>query len=164
MGALLTYPDNTVQHAGIILGTRGTADHVMRGFPADSDGYYGSLRHAREVSAVTGACMMIRKSVFNRVGGFNEHYATHYQDVDLCCELLKHGYRNIVVPQARLLHHESASRKTYYDWVDRFLLLDRHHDLIGKGDKYYNRHLNIEKGDYSFEGRCEEKNTLRVIQ
>ena len=153
-----------MQHAGIILGTRGTADHVMRGFPADCDGYYGSLRHAREVSAVTGACMMIRKSVFDRVGGFNEHYATHYQDVDLCCELLKHGYRNIVVPQVRLLHHESASRKTYYDLIDRFLLLDRHHDLNAKGDKYYNRHLSIEKGDYSFEGRCEEKNTLRVIQ
>jgi GT2 family glycosyltransferase len=148
-GALLAYEDKTVQHAGVALGMRGTADHVMRRFPIDVDGYAGSLVCAREVSAVTGACLMTRKALFNEVGGFNEHFFTAYQDVDLCLRLRARGLRIIATPQALLFHHESTSRQKYYDMIDRMLLLDLWESAIDRGDPYYNRNLDLERGDYS---------------
>jgi GT2 family glycosyltransferase len=149
VGGLLLYPDGTVQHAGVALGVRGTADHVMRRFPCDVDGYAGSLRCAREVTAVTAACMMIRKAAFGEAGGFNEHYFTAYQDVDLCLRLRGLGLRMIYTPEAKLVHHESQSRRNYYDMVDRTLLLDQWENQISKGDPYYNRNLDLERGDYT---------------
>jgi GT2 family glycosyltransferase/ribosomal protein L29 len=148
-GALLVYDDRTVQHAGVALGMRGTADHVMRRFPIDVDGYAGSLICAREVSAVTGACLMIDKQLFEEAGGFNPHFFTAYQDVDLCLRLRERGLRIIYTPQALLLHHESVSRQSYYDMIDRMLLLDLWEDVIERGDPYYNRNLDLERGDYS---------------
>jgi GT2 family glycosyltransferase len=148
-GALLAYEDQTVQHAGVALGMRGTADHTMRRFPRDVDGYAGSLVCAREVSAVTGACLMIRKALFDEIGGFNPHFFTAYQDVDLCLRLRARGLRVIYTPQALLLHHESISRQSYYDMVDRMLLLDLWEAVIEQGDPYYNRNLDLERGDYS---------------
>jgi GT2 family glycosyltransferase len=148
-GALLLHDNGAVQHAGVVLGMRGTADHAMRGFRAKSDGYAGSLSCAREVSAVTAACMMMRKSLFEGVGRFNEHFFTIYQDVDLCLRLRQRGLRIIWTPEALLLHHESLSRQAYYDFVDRYLLLDQWEDTIRDGDPYYNRNLNAERGDYS---------------
>jgi GT2 family glycosyltransferase len=148
-GALLAYEDQTVQHAGVALGMRGTADHTMRGFPIDTDGYAGSLACAREVSAVTGACLMIRKTLFEEIGGFNEHFFTAYQDVDLCLRLRARGLRLICTPQALLLHHESVSRQTYYDMIDRTLLLDQWEHVIEGGDPYYNPNLDLQRGDYS---------------
>jgi O-antigen biosynthesis protein len=148
-GALLLYQDQTVQHAGVALGMRGTADHVMRGFANGGDGYAGSLTCAREVSALTAACLMIRKTLFDEIGGFNEHFFTAYQDVDLCLRLRARGLRLIYTPQAVAVHHESVSRKRYYDMIDRNLLLDRWEELIEQGDPYYNPNLNLERGDYS---------------
>jgi GT2 family glycosyltransferase/glycosyltransferase involved in cell wall biosynthesis len=149
VGALLLYENRTVQHAGVVLGIRGTADHALRGFPCDADGYAGNLACAREVSAVTAACSMMRKSLFLEVGGFNEHFFTAYQDVDLCLRLGDRGLRIIYTPRAVVLHHEWASRKTYYDMVDRMLLLDRWERVIERGDPYYNPNLALESGDYS---------------
>jgi GT2 family glycosyltransferase len=149
VGALLVYEDRTVQHAGVALGMRGTADHIMRDFPIGVDGYAGSLVCAREVSALTAACLMIRKSLFCELGGFSEHFFTAYQDVDLCLRLRDRDLRIIYTPQAVVLHHEWTSRKTYYDMVDRTLLLDRWEDVIERGDPYYNPNLDLERGDYS---------------
>ena len=148
-GGLLVYEDRTVQHAGVALGMRGTADHTMRGFPMAVDGYAGSLACAREVSAVTGACLMIRKSLFDEIGGFNEHFFTAYQDVDLCLRLRDRGLRIIYSPRALAVHHESVSRRTFYDMIDRMLLLDLWETVIDRGDPYYNPNLNLERGDYS---------------
>jgi GT2 family glycosyltransferase len=148
-GALLAYEDRTVQHAGVALGIRGTADHTMRRFPLDVDGYAGSLVCAREVSAVTGACLMIRTTLFEEVGGLNEHFFTAYQDVDLCLRLRARGLRVICTPRALLLHRESISRQSYYDMIDRMLLLDQWEEVIERGDPYYNPNLNLERGDYS---------------
>jgi GT2 family glycosyltransferase len=154
-GALLTYEDDTVQHAGVVLGMRGTADHVMRGFPIEVDGYAGNLACAREVSVVTAACLMIRASLFRDVGGFNPHFFTAYQDVDLCLRLRARGLRIIWTPQARLLHDEFVSRpQSYYDMVDRMLLLDQWEEVIESGDPYYNPHLDLERGDYSLRARA----------
>ena len=149
-GALLTYEDRTVQHAGVILGMRGTADHAMRGFPMTVDGYAGNLACAREVSVVTAACLMTRASVFREIGGFNPHYFTAYQDVDLCLRLRARGLRVIWTPRACLLHDEFVSRpQSYYDMVDRMLLLDQWEEVIEDGDPYYNQNLDLERGDYS---------------
>jgi GT2 family glycosyltransferase len=148
-GALLTYENGTVQHAGVALGMRGTADHVMRGFPIEADGYAGNLACAREVSVITGACLMIRAPLFREIGGFNPHYFTAYQDVDLCLRLRARGLRVICTPRARLLHDEFVSRpQSYYDMVDRMLLLDQWEDVIERGDPYYNPNLDLERGDY----------------
>ncbi len=152
VGGLLLFPDRTVQHAGVVMGFRGTADHVMRDFPADGDGYAGSLCCAREVSAVTAACLMIKRSDFEKIGGFSEHFFTHYQDVDLCLKLVAAGKTNIFTPRAVLTHYESKTRKAYYDWGDRLLLLDQFQDYIEAGDRYYNPNFDLNKHDYSLRG------------
>ena len=102
VGPMLLYPDGTVQHAGIALGIRGTADHVMRGVDAGSDGYFGALSCTREVSGVTFACAMVRKAVYLNLGGLNELYSTHYQDVDFCLRILSIGNKILYTPRARL--------------------------------------------------------------
>ena len=149
VGCLLLYPNRSIQHAGVVLGCRGTADHVSRGWPGDSDGYAGSVSCAREVSAVTAACMMMRRDLYEKLGGFNQHFFTAYQDVDLCLTLRSQNKRIIFTPHARFVHHESLSRGKEYDFVDRFLLLDLWGALINKGDPYYSPQFNVQKLDYS---------------
>lgn len=148
VGAMLLYSDRTVQHAGVILGPRGTADHLMRGFPSGTDGYAGSLLCAREASAVTAACLLMKRSDFAAIGGFSEHYFTHYQDVELCLRLRRLGRRNIFTPSAELIHHESKTRKSYYDFVDYTLLLDQWQTEIENGDPYYNPNFDLARTDY----------------
>ena len=147
-GALLTYADGTVQHAGIILGPRGTADHVMRGFPADGDGYMGSLACTREVTAVTAAAAMISRRKFMLVGGLCERFHRHYDDLDFCLRLRSRGWRNLCVASARLVHYESRSRGLKYDFTDRVLLLDRWESVIDQGDAYYSRNFDRDSTDY----------------
>lgn len=148
VGALLLYANQTIQHAGVILGCRGIADHVSRGAPADSDGYAGSVSCAREVSAVTAACMMMKRDLFDEVLGFDEHFFTAYQDVDLCMKIRAKGKRIIYTPSARLIHHESLSRGTYYDMVDHFLLLDTWQTEFAAGDPYYNPNFDLAGCNY----------------
>jgi GT2 family glycosyltransferase len=148
VGPLLTYPEGTVQHAGVVLGFRGTADHVMRGVPADVDGYAGSLACTHEVSAVTGACLMTCRETYIESGGLSEYYATHYQDVDFCLRLRKRGLRILFTPRTRLIHHEGVSRGSEYDILDRALLLDRWKAVIDRGDPYYNPNFSLETTDY----------------
>jgi GT2 family glycosyltransferase len=136
VGPMLLYPNGTVQHAGIALGMRGTADHVMRGLPADSDGYFGALACTREVSGITFACAMVRKSDYLAVGGLQELYATAYQDVDFCLRLRERGLRILYTPRARLVHRESATRGSRYDMMDRELLLDAWGKVIAAGDPF----------------------------
>jgi GT2 family glycosyltransferase len=148
VGPLLLYPNGKVQHAGVVLGLRGTADHIMRGFPATADGYAGSLSCTREVSAVTAACMLMRRRLFVDLGGFDEHFATHYQDVDLCLRIGRSGRRILYTPRAVLRHHESATRGDQYDHFDRALLLDAWGETIARGDPYYNQLLSLSGADY----------------
>jgi GT2 family glycosyltransferase len=148
VGPLLVYPNGTVQHAGVVLGLRGTADHIMRGFPSTVDGYAGSLSCTREVSAVTAACMLMRRDLFDGLGGFDEHFATHYQDVDLCLRIGRAGRRILYTPRAVLRHHESATRGASYDHLDRALLLDAWGETIARGDPYYSSLLSLSGADY----------------
>jgi GT2 family glycosyltransferase len=148
VGPMLLYPDQTIQHAGIVLGLRGTADHVMRGYPHTSDGYAGSLSCPRNVSVVTGACLMTRREDYLNFGGLVEYYGTHYQDVDLCLRFLSAGKRMVYVPYAVLIHYEGATRGKRYDHLDRALLLDTWGELIASGDPYYNPNFSLHLSDY----------------
>jgi GT2 family glycosyltransferase len=111
VGAKLIYPNNRVQHGGIGLGIGGIANHFNIGLARSDAGYFGRNLLTSSVSAVTGACLVVRKSVFEEVGGLNEiELPVAYSDVDLCLKLRRKGYRNIWTPHAELYHYESASR------------------------------------------------------
>jgi glycosyltransferase involved in cell wall biosynthesis len=111
VGAMLYYPLNTVQHAGVILGLGGVAGHPFKEFPRGDHGQKNRLRLVQNYSAVTAASMVIRKDRFLEVGGFNEKdLPIAFNDVDLCCKLIAAGYRNLWTPHAEFYHHESATR------------------------------------------------------
>ncbi|WP_299595789.1 glycosyltransferase [uncultured Microbulbifer sp.] len=111
VGAKLYYGNDTVQHGGVILGIGGTAGHSHKYARRDAAGYMGRLQVVQNLSAVTGACLVLRKSVFEQVGGLNEaDLAIAYNDVDLCLKVREAGYRNLWTPYAELYHHESVSR------------------------------------------------------
>jgi glycosyltransferase involved in cell wall biosynthesis len=111
VGTMLLYPDNRIQHAGVLLGPGGVANHAFCGLPAEAPGYFNRARLTQNYSAVTSACMVVRKQVFNQVGGFNEQdLPIAFNDVDFCLRVRAAGYRNLWTPFARLCHHESISR------------------------------------------------------
>ena len=111
VGAKLLYPDGTVQHAGVVLGIGGVAGHVHRYLPGDDPGYCYRASVTQNLSAVTGACMLVRKALYWQVGGLNEaSLAVAFNDVDFCLKLREAGYRNLYTPYASLTHHESLSR------------------------------------------------------
>jgi GT2 family glycosyltransferase len=111
VGARLLFPDGTVQHAGITLGPGGVADHVLHHAPGDAPGYQGMLAVTRTVAAVTGACMVMRRAVFDTVGGFEEaHLGVTCNDVDFCLRVRAKGWRVACTPLAVLRHHEAMSR------------------------------------------------------
>jgi glycosyltransferase involved in cell wall biosynthesis len=113
VGAMLYYPTNTVQHAGVILGLGGVAGHPYKEFPRGDQGQKNRLRLVQNYSAVTAACLVIQKDRYLEVGGLNEKdLSIAFNDVDLCCKLIKAGYRNVWTPYAELYHHESATRGT----------------------------------------------------
>ncbi|MFI2812265.1 glycosyltransferase [Microbulbifer sp. JSM ZJ756] len=111
VGAKLYYANDTVQHGGVILGIGGTAGHSHKYARRDEPGYMGRLQVVQNLSAVTGACLLLRKSIFDEVGGLDEeNLAVAYNDVDLCLKVREAGYRNLWTPYAELYHHESLSR------------------------------------------------------
>jgi GT2 family glycosyltransferase len=155
VGALLLYPDDSVQHAGVVLGILGLAGHAHRYLPAGGTGYHGALARVTNYTAVTGACMMVAKAKFRDVGGLDEAFAVAYNDVDLCLRLLRHGYRNVYVPQARLYHFESKSRgiddtplKVARAMREVGMMRERWAELT-ISDPYYNPNLTIDSEDFS---------------
>ncbi len=110
VGAMLYYPDETVQHAGVVLGLGGVAGHIMSRMERGLSGYMARGWVAQNMSAVTAACLMVRKSLYEDVQGFDEELAVAFNDIDFCLRLLERGYRNVWLPHVELYHHESASR------------------------------------------------------
>lgn len=143
VGPLLTYSDDKVQHAGVVLGFNEIADHVLRNVNSSDDGYFGSLSVSREVSAVTAACLMMRKSLFMGIGQFNELYEIIYQDVDLCMKIREQGFSIIYTPNCRLIHHESKTRGDKFNFEDKYLFLDLWEDILQKGDPFYNNNFKL---------------------
>jgi GT2 family glycosyltransferase len=111
VGARLLYPNGTVQHGGVICGILGIAGHAHRDLPQGEHGYFGRARLIQSVSAVTAACLVIRKSIYEEVGGLDEaNLKVAFNDVDFCLRISEAGYRNVWTPYAELTHHESATR------------------------------------------------------
>lgn len=110
VGAMLYYPDDTIQHAGVILGVGGVAGHSHMRLRRGSDGYVSRARVVQNLTAVTGACMMFRREVFDEAGGFDEQLAVAFNDIDFCMRVHARGFFNLWTPFAELYHHESASR------------------------------------------------------
>ena len=111
VGAKLLFPDGTIQHAGIIMGLYGTVGHLLQRVPRESGGYCDLLSVVREVTAVTGACLTVRRSVYEEVGGLDEeNLPVTFNDIDFCLKVRSRGYRNIWTPHALLYHHEAATR------------------------------------------------------
>ena len=161
VGPLMYFGDDTIQHAGVIIGIGGTAGHSHKGQPRYLDGkpntgYLCKLVVAQDVYGVTGACMMISKDKYDKMGGLDEAFVVAFNDVDFCCRLIKAGYYNVFTPFAQLYHYESKSRG-YEDTPEkkaRFerekkLLLDRHGEEISAGDPFYSPMLTRDAEDYA---------------
>lgn len=156
VGGRLYFPDRTIQHAGVIIGMGGVAAHAFRDFAETSHGYMGRIKIIQNLSAVTAACMMMRRGVFDEVGGFDESLAHAFNDVDLCLKVREKGYLIVYTPYAELFHHESASRGTE-DTPERkarfarevALMMNRWKHVFEAGDPYYNPNLTLEKPDFT---------------
>jgi glycosyltransferase involved in cell wall biosynthesis len=111
VGARLLYPNRTLQHGGVLLGVGGVANHAHLGWPGDHPGYFSRAQLTQEMAAVTGACLLVRRSHYEAVGGLNEEQLkVAFNDVDFCLKLREQGLQNVYAPAARLIHHESVSR------------------------------------------------------
>lgn len=155
VGARLLFEDRTVQHAGLIVGCGGVADHAFRGAPEHSPGYFNNLRTVRNCSAVTGACMLVRKDVYEEVGGMDEALACAFNDVDFCLRVRRAGYRNVFTPYAELFHFESKSRG-YIDSDEKMRQHNEEADYIRRvwgesifHDPCYNPNLSLVRNDYT---------------
>ncbi|NET62713.1 MAG: glycosyltransferase, partial [Symploca sp. SIO2E6] len=124
VGAKLLYPDNTVQHAGVVAGLGGVAGHSHKHYTSDSPGYFYQIQTINNYSAVTAACLMCRRNVFEEVGGFEEELTIAFNDVDFCFKIVEKGYRNIYLPHVVLYHYESKSRG-YEDTVEKQIRFSR---------------------------------------
>jgi GT2 family glycosyltransferase len=149
VGAKLLYPDGTIQHAGEILGPGGVAAHAFWYLPGDCPGYFDFANVMRNCSAVTAACMMMRKSIFAEVGGFDENITVAFNDVDLCLRVREKGYLIVYTPYARAYHHESATRGRSHPLSDEEYFRKRWGQVIDRGDPYYSPHLTLERFDFS---------------
>ncbi|MEK3682347.1 glycosyltransferase family 2 protein [Paenibacillus sp. FSL R10-2736] len=150
VGAKLYYPDRTIQHSGVIMGLGGIAGHAFRTCNELDPGYFGMLLTNRNCSVVTAACLMVRKEVFNEVGGLEEDLAVAFNDVDFCLKLIDKGYYNVCLNNVSLYHHESKTRgaEDTTEKKARFMqeieyMLEKWPELI-KADPFYNINLSLE--------------------
>lgn len=157
VGAKLYYEDDTIQHAGIVigLGSDRAAGHTHYGVDKENVGYMGRLFYAQDVSAVTGACMMVRKSLYEELGGLDEEFTVAFNDVDFCLKAREKGYLNIFTPYCELYHYESKSRgfedtrkkkKRFRQEVQMFR--GKWKKVIEEGDPYYNPNFSLDRSDF----------------
>ena len=158
VGAKLYYEDRTIQHAGVVLGLgqHRTAGHSHYRVSSNNLGYMGRLCYAQNVMAVTGACLMMKKALFQELGGLDENFAVSLNDVDLCVRAWKAGYVNVFTPFAELYHFESISRGLD-DTGEKAQRYDRESeafrakwkDLLVQGDPYYNPNFSLDRSDFA---------------
>ncbi len=158
VGAKLYFPDRKIQHAGVVLklGAHRTAGHSHYGQAGMNLGYMGRLCYAQDVSAVTGACLMVSRAKYDEVGGFDEGFQVSLNDVDFCLKLRDKGYLNVFTPFAELFHYESLSRgldlegenaKRYESESEHFRT--KWKTVLDKGDPYYNPNFSLDRSDFS---------------
>jgi O-antigen biosynthesis protein len=158
VGARLLYPDGTIQHAGVVAGLGGIAGHSHRNFPGEHLGYFAQIQTVNNYMAVTAACLMCRREVFEEVSGFEENLAVAFNDVDFCFKLSKKGYRNVYLPHVMLYHDESKSRgyentpeKQERFQQEIFYIRQKWKTIIDQ-DPCYSPHLTRDREDYSISG------------
>lgn len=156
VGAKLLYADETIQHAGVVLGFGGTAGHTFIGKSRYDTGYFGRICCVQDYSAVTAACMMVKRSVYEAVQGMTEELAVAFNDIDFCLKVRKLGKLVVYNPYAELYHYESKSRgyedspekvERFQSEVDTFI--QRWREILEQGDPYYNRNLTLDNSDFS---------------
>ena len=165
-GAMLYYPDDTVQHAGIITGLGGFAGHSHKYHKRGGSGYMFRLATVQDLSAVTAACLLVRTQVFDELGGLDEEYAVAFNDVDFCLRVREKGWRIVWSPYAQLYHHESKSRgldeqdkaKKERFAQEQQRLTQRFGRAELLSDPYYNPSLTLDREDFS------ESRDLRNLQ
>ena len=156
VGAKLYYKDETIQHAGVILGLRGVAGHSHKCYLREESGYFQRLKILQNLSAVTAACLVVRKSIYQQVGGLEEEGLTvAFNDVDFCLKVREAGYRNLWTPYAELYHHESKSRGEE-DTPEKVARFNEETEFIKnkwgqklRHDPYYNQNLTLNNEDFS---------------
>jgi len=155
VGAKLYYPNDTIQHAGVIIGHGGIAGHAYYGSERSSFGHGLGLKVTRNVSAVTGACLMLRKSVFFEIGGFSPDFKLAFGDIDFCLKIKRAGYLAVWTPYAELYHHESKTRgyedtpeknRRFQEEIRRFQ--ECWADELAKKDEFYNPNLTLFHSSY----------------
>ncbi len=157
VGAKLYFPNDTVQHAGVIVGLGGYAGHSHKMYSRDNPGYFNRLMIVQNLSAVTAACLMVKKEIYDDLGGMDEvNFKVAYNDVDFCLRVLERGYLNVFTPFSEMYHHESISRgyETTPSKLSRFkreknALVDRHKSILTDSDPYYNSNLTQDREDFS---------------
>ena len=157
VGAKLYYADNTIQHAGVVigLGAHRSAGHTHYKMPREHLGYMGRLCYAPDVTAVTGACLMVKKSIYEEVDGLDESFTISLNDVDLCLKIREKGYLNIFTPFAELYHYESKTRgmeegeklRRYERECAHFR--DKWKEQLDAGDPYYNPNFSLDYSDFT---------------
>ncbi|MBQ9929090.1 MAG: glycosyltransferase family 2 protein [Lachnospiraceae bacterium] len=158
VGGKLYYENKTIQHAGVVLalGAHRTAGHSHYGQHRENLGYMGRLCYTQNVSAVTGACLLVKKSLFEEVGGLDEGFAISLNDVDFCLKLRKKGLLNVFTPFAELYHYESISRgldnegekaKRYNQESEKFR--NKWKEVLDAGDPYYNPNFSLDRSDFA---------------
>ena len=155
VGVKLLYPDDTVQHGGVVLGVGGIAGHSHKYFANDRSGYFDRLRITANYAAVTAACLMVKKERFLEVDGFDEALPVAFNDVDFCIRLLKAGYYNLCLTHLRLYHHESKTRGPE-DTMEKQIrfrgeieLMEARWGNLLRNDPFYSPHLTRYREDYS---------------
>lgn len=158
VGAKLYYADRTIQHAGVVigLGAHRTAGHTHYKQPRENLGYMGRLCYTQNVTAVTGACLMVKKALWEKVGGLEEQFEISLNDVDFCLKLRKEGYLNVFTPFAELFHYESVSRglDDNGEKAERYnresaLFREKWKAELEAGDPYYNPNFSLDRSDFS---------------
>ena len=157
-GARLYFPDNTIQHAGIVVGMGGSAGSMFVGMSRNRTGYMHKAAIQQNLSAMTAACFMVKRQAFEQAGGFDEKLAVAFNDVDFCLRVRQAGYLVVYNPDAQMYHDESKTRG-YEDTPEkqaRFqkekdYLRSRWPEIMEQGDPYYNRNLSLEKCDYTIQ-------------
>ncbi len=158
VGAKLYYADRTIQHAGVVigLGAHRTAGHTHYKMPKENLGYMGRLCYTQDVSAVTGACLLVKKSLWDEVGGLDTDFKISLNDVDFCLKLREKGYLNVFTPFAELYHYESVSRglDDSGEKAERYNKESEHFrtkwkEVLKKGDPYYNANFSLDRSDFS---------------
>jgi len=162
VGAKLIYYDGTIQHAGVIMGITQICGHAFRRFPADHPGYFGQLQVVRNCSAVTGACMLMKKKIFQDLGGFDaDNLPVGYNDIDLCLKILSAGYLIVWTPYALLYHREYSSRgddrdlpgrsrENYQRIINELEFIEKKWDRYIDHDPYYHPNLTRLFENYGF--------------